>query len=407
MTSAFNLQRIPAFVRQNRGFFLALQLALCVLKGVKLMVTALQMEQLLMGALLDDLALRKQDDVIGVLNGGKPVGNHQHSADVLHLFQRILDQNFRFCVDVGGGFVQDHNAGFMDNGTGKAEQLPLAGGEVVAPFSYRFIQALFQAVNEMVGIYIPAGIHHFFIGNILFLQKDVAADGAGEEEHILEHLTEMAAQRRDLDLLNINAVNQDLALLDIIVAANEGENGGLAGAGGANEGHGLPGFHFEGNALQHPLVRLVGKPNILKFNVAFQVVQFHGIGLIHHFRHHIHNGEDLFGGSEGGLQGIELLRKGLDGVKEPAGKHIEGNDDAAGDFLAQELGVLDVALAAQIQQAQHTTDVEHIHHGAEHAKDHQPLLLGLFDFVALFQEVLHFLLFPVEDLGDLDAGEVF
>ncbi len=389
------------------GFVLALELTLCVLQGVQLMVTALLMEQLLMRSLLNDLALRKQDDVVGVLDGGKPVGDHQHSADVLHFFQGVLNEHFRFGIDVGSGFVQDHHAGLMDNGTGKAEQLPLTGREVVAPFPDRLVQALFQAVNEVVSIYILAGGHHFFIGNIVFLQKDVAADGAGEEEHILQHLAEMTAQRGDLDLLDVDAVDQDLTLLDVVVPADQGKNGGLAGAGGADEGNGLPGRYLEGNALQHPLTGLVGKPNILKFNITFQFFQFNGIRLVHDLRDHIHNGEDLFRGSEGRLQGVELLGKGLYGIKEAGGEHIEGNDCAAGDDLTQNGGILDVTPAAQIQQAQHTADVEQVDHRTENTEDHHSLLLGFLDSVALFQEVLHFLLLPVEDLGDLDAGKVF
>ena len=51
--------------------------------------------------------------------------------------------------------------------------------------------------------------------------------------------------------------------------------------------------------------------------------------------------------------------------------------------------------------------MEHIHHGAEHTENDEPLLLCFLDFFALFQEVLHFLLFPVEDLGNFNAGKVF
>ena len=45
------------------------------------------------------------------------------------------------------------------------------------------------------------------------------------------------------------------ALLELVVAADEGEDGALARAGGADEGHGLAGLHMEGNALQQPTRR--------------------------------------------------------------------------------------------------------------------------------------------------------
>jgi len=59
----------------------------------------------------------------------------------------------------------------------------------------------------------------------------------------------MAAQRRNFDLLDIYSVYEDLALLDIVVAADEGENGGLSRAGGADEGNGLLRVDMERNAL--------------------------------------------------------------------------------------------------------------------------------------------------------------
>ena len=85
-----------------------------------MVVFSLLAQQFLMIALLHDLALGQQDDVVRVLDGGKPVGHNQHGTDVLHFFQRILNQQLRFRVDVGGGFVQNHDGGLVDDGTGKA-----------------------------------------------------------------------------------------------------------------------------------------------------------------------------------------------------------------------------------------------------------------------------------------------
>ena len=97
------------------------------------MVTALLVEQFLVGTLLNDLALRKQDDIVGVLNGGQPVGDHQHSADVLHLFQGVLNEHFRFGVDVGQWYGQSLIAAAGRRRSccpapGQAHQGPFPGG---------------------------------------------------------------------------------------------------------------------------------------------------------------------------------------------------------------------------------------------------------------------------------------
>ena len=58
------------------------------------------------------------------------------------------------------------------------------------------------------------------------------------------------------------------------------------------------------------------------------------------------------------------------------------------------------------RQAHDAANVQHIHHGAEHAKDKHSLKLCLLQLVAALLERRHLLLLPVEDLGDLDAGQV-
>ena len=386
---------------------LFLELLLLELEGIEVVVTALLRQQLLVVTLLDDLSVGQQDDIIGMLDGGKAMGHDQHGADVLHLFQGVLDQHFRFGVDVGGGLVQDHDAGLMDDGTGKAQQLPLTGGEVIATLPDRLVQALFQPGDEAVGIDIAAGFPHFLIGNAFLPQQDVAADVAGKQEHILQHLAEVTAQGRDPDLADIDAVDQNLALLDVVIAANEAQNGGLAGAGGADKGHGLLGLHMERNALEDPFIGLIGKPNILKLDLTLDLVELNGVFFVHHLGLHVQNGKDLLRAGEALLQHIKLLSQGLDGVEEPGNVAIEGNHDGAVDDLAHKLRLLDIALGGKVEQAQLAGHKQHIHHGAEDAEDVHSVLLGLFQVAAALGKVLHLPVLPVEDLGDLHAAEVF
>ena len=78
-----------------------------VLQCIEIVIPTLLGKQLLMGSLLHDLAVGQQNNIIRMLNGTQTVGNDQHGADVLHLLQRVLDQHFRFRIDIGSGLVQD------------------------------------------------------------------------------------------------------------------------------------------------------------------------------------------------------------------------------------------------------------------------------------------------------------
>ena len=55
----------------------------------------------------------------------------------------------------------------------------------------------------------------------------------------------MPAQGGDLDLADVDAVDQDLPLLDIVVPADQGEDCRLAGSGRADKCHGLPRRNME------------------------------------------------------------------------------------------------------------------------------------------------------------------
>ena len=71
------------------------------------------------------------------------------------------------------------------------------------------------------------------------------------------------------------------------------------------------------------------------------------------------------------------------------------------------MGVSDIALAADIEEEQVGGDEQHVYHGPEDAEDKHPVHLGLLQALAAYQELVHFPLLLVEDLGDLHAGEVF
>ncbi len=360
-----------------------------------------------MVTLFHDLAQRQQDDVVSVLNGGETVSNDQHGANVLHLFQRVLNQNLRLSVDVGGCFVQDHNAWLVDDGASEGEQLSLTGREVVASFTNHFIQTIVQFVDEGISVDIAAGFHDLFVGDALFPEDDVAADITGKEENILKHLTEVFAERGDLDLLDIDAVDQNLALLNVVVAADQREDGGLTGTGGTNKGDSLFWIYVEGYTFQNPFIRFVGEPNILELDLTFDLIQFDGIRFINNFRNHIQNGEHLFCRSEGTLQHIELFSQSLNWVEEAGDVHIEGYDDTAVNDLTEPVGLIDVAAGTHVKQAHNGGDVQHIDHWTEDTKDKHSVPFCILESDTAFQEVLHFAFFLVEDLGDLDTGKVF
>ena len=69
----------------------------------------------------NDPTILQDDDLVGMLDGGKPVGDHQHRTDTLHLLQGLLYENFGLRINVGRCLIQYQYLRFMDDRTGKGQ----------------------------------------------------------------------------------------------------------------------------------------------------------------------------------------------------------------------------------------------------------------------------------------------
>ena len=333
--------------------------------------------------------------------------DHQHRADVHELFERVLNEDFCFGIDVCGCFVEDHNGGLVCHRSRKGEELTLTCGEVVAAFADFFIKTVFELCDKVIGVHVTADGHDFFIRNAFVSKNDVASDRTREEEYVLEHLSEMTAQGRDLDLTDINAVNEDLSLLDIVISADEGKDRCFARSCGADKRNGLLCVYMEGNVLQYPFARNIREPHVLEFDLAADLVKLDSIRFIHDNGVDIEDREDLFRGSECGLQTVELLRKALDRVEEFGDIHIERDENMRVDMLSKEGNVIDISLTAEPEETEDGGIEDQIHHRAEDTENEDLLLFCLAECDVSLIEISHFFVLAVEDLNDLHAGKIF
>ena len=59
-------------------------------------------------------------------------------------------------------------------------------------------------------------------------ERDVVADGVGEEERVLEHDADLLAQRRERDVADVDVVDADRAFVHVVEARQQQPDGGLA-----------------------------------------------------------------------------------------------------------------------------------------------------------------------------------
>ena len=62
------------------------------------------------------------------------MGHSDHRAALERFIHRFVDCGFSFDVDVGGGFVDEHDFGWFQNSAGNADELPFSNTQILAIF---------------------------------------------------------------------------------------------------------------------------------------------------------------------------------------------------------------------------------------------------------------------------------
>ena len=105
--------------------------------------------QLVMRALLDDLAVIDNEYFVGIAHGFQPMSNHDDGL-ILGQFGDGLHQFFFiFRVNIGRGLVQNDDRRVLQHGTGNGDALPLAAGQVTARRAAHGLIAVFKPHDKL------------------------------------------------------------------------------------------------------------------------------------------------------------------------------------------------------------------------------------------------------------------
>ena len=228
-------------------------------------------DQVIMGAPFDDAAVIEHHDAVRIHDGGQPVGDHKGSPALHQSIHTFLHQGFCTGVDGGGGFIQDHYRRIGYRRPGNGDQLPLALRKVGTVAGKLCIVAFRQAGDEAMGVGKLCRLDAFFVGGIQLAVADIIHHGAGEQVGILQHDTKAAAQVGLFNLVDIDAIVADLAVGNVVEPVDQVGDGGLARAGGSDEGDLLAGVGVKGHIVEYRLFRHIGKVYTVHNDIALQL----------------------------------------------------------------------------------------------------------------------------------------
>jgi hypothetical protein len=150
--------------------------------------------QLGRGAGLDDTAVGDHRDLVGLGDGGQPVGDDDGGPARAQALEGVGDAGLAGRVQVGGGLVQDQQGRVGDPGPGEGDQLALPGRQQRAPLADLGVVAVGQAGDDLVGPDGAGGRLDLGPGRLGPAEADVVQDRAREQEPVLWALVLLRAR---------------------------------------------------------------------------------------------------------------------------------------------------------------------------------------------------------------------
>ena len=193
---------------------------------------------------LDDLARLKHENAISLLNRTKPMRNSDCSPPPRSTIKRILDDLLALAIERRGRLIEQQDARITDKCPRDGDALFLAAGEHDALVAYDGGEAVGKREDEGVDVCVLAGLGYAFVdvgGFVHFFvaeaEEDVFPDGALVEGWLLADEGKVVAVGADVNARDGRAVEGYGAREGVVEAFEEADCGGLAAAGGADQGN--------------------------------------------------------------------------------------------------------------------------------------------------------------------------
>ena len=282
-------------------FYGILLFKLAVIKGG---VSAFFCQQLLMAALLDDIAvLHKQDDV-RVPDGGEAVGDHKAGPPLHQLFHGLANLHFGAGIHAGSGLVQDNDGRVAEEHPGDGEKLALSGGKVCRLVVQHSVIALRHGADKVVHLGRFGSRDDFLPGGVRLAVGDIFSHCAGKQPGVLEHHAEVFPESAAGHFGGVYAVYGDFSAVYLIEPHQKVHQRGFACAGAAHHGDFLAGFCRKADVLHQNLIRPVSEAYMLKGDIALGLLQNSGNLGVGDLLLVVQQFKGPFGRSQGGLEGV-------------------------------------------------------------------------------------------------------
>ena len=168
-----------------------------------------------------DAAFAQDHDQVGPADLGEAVGDDERSPAASGGGDGALDLVFGGRVDGAGRVIKDQDTRIGQEGTRDRQALALAAREGHAALAYDGLVALFELLDEILNLSRFCGGFDLEAGGVRFSEGDIIRDGTGEEEDILLDDRDLRAQRGQVPIAHIHAIDQDRPTGGVVGAVDQ------------------------------------------------------------------------------------------------------------------------------------------------------------------------------------------
>lgn len=138
-------------------------------------------DELCVGSDGGDFSLMEEHDFVRAAEGGESIGKIDDRPVLLDSLVGIVQEVLGGVVEFFGRFLDDHQGGVAEAGTGETQAEGLSVVEILAMFADHGFIAVGEKADEVVGVAHFGRFDDLGEGEILVSHGEVLADGSGEE----------------------------------------------------------------------------------------------------------------------------------------------------------------------------------------------------------------------------------
>ena len=234
-----------------------------------------------MRALLGDRAMIEDQQAVHRAHRRQAVGDDDGGAAFHQPLHRLLDQRLRFRIEAGCCLVEDQHRGIREERPRQRHALTLAARELHAPFADQRLVAARQAFDEVMCVgELRRGDDLLHRGARTGI-GDVLGERAVEQDRLLLHDRDLAAQRGLRDMGDVLTVDQDPALVHVVEPLDQLDEGRLAGSRMPHEADLLARRDRDVEvAIERRVVTRIVEGHVVEADLAGADLHRNGIGLV-------------------------------------------------------------------------------------------------------------------------------